>query len=72
MRSGWQVTPGWTRWDLGARYTQRLGAQMLVWRLGIDNVTDARAWKEAPYQFSNAYLYPLPPRTMQASVQLSY
>ena len=66
------ATPGWTRWDLGARYTQRLGAQMLVWRLGIDNVTDARAWKEAPYQFSHAYLYPLPPRTMHASVQLSY
>jgi iron complex outermembrane receptor protein len=61
-------TPGWTRIDLGARYTQRVGANTLVWRVGIDNVADRRAWQEAPFQFGHAYLYPLAPRTWHASV----
>ncbi|MEK8052513.1 TonB-dependent receptor [Ideonella sp. DXS22W] len=66
------ATPGWTRIDLGARYTQRLNAgTTLVWRLGVDNVADHRAWKEAPYQYGHAYLYPLAPRTWHASLQLA-
>lgn len=66
------ATPGWTRIDLGARYTHGFGAQTLVWRLGIDNVADRRAWQEAPYQFGHAYLYPLAPRTAHASVNLRF
>ncbi len=62
------ATPGWTRIDVGARVTQRVGEQTLVWRLGIDNATDRRAWQEAPYQFSHAYLYPLAPRTLHVSL----
>jgi iron complex outermembrane recepter protein len=62
------ATPGWTRIDLGARFTQRVGEQTLVWRLGLDNATDRRAWQEAPYQFGHAYLYPLAPRTVHASL----
>ncbi len=64
------ATPGWTRIDLGARFTQRIGEQTLVWRLGLDNATDRRAWQEAPYQFGHAYLYPLAPRTVHASLAL--
>jgi iron complex outermembrane recepter protein len=64
------ATPGWTRIDLGGRFKQRLGTQTLVWRLGIDNATDRRAWQEAPYQFGHAYLYPLAPRTAHASLSL--
>lgn len=64
------ATPGWTRIDLGARFTQRTGAQTLVWRLGLDNATNRRAWQEAPYQFGHAYLYPLAPRTVHASLSL--
>lgn len=66
------ATPGWTRIDLGARYTQRLGGQTLVWRVGVDNVADHRAWQEAPFQFGHAYLYPLAPRTWRASVLASF
>ena len=62
------ATPGWARIDLGARFTQRVGTQALVWRLGIDNAIDRRAWQEAPYQFGHAYLYPLMPRTLHASL----
>ncbi len=65
------ATPGWTRLDLGLRYRQQWGAQTLVWRAGIDNLADRRAWKEAPYQYDHAYLYPLAPRTAHASVQIT-
>ena len=62
-------TPGWTRWDLAARYTQKIGTTTIVWRAAIDNVADTRAWKESPYQFGHAYLYPLQPRTLSISAQ---
>lgn len=62
--------PGWTRWDGGLRWTQPWGARSLIWRLSIDNLTDRRAWREAPYQFDHSYLYPLAPRTWRASVEL--
>jgi len=64
--------PGWARLDLGARWRQTIGATALVWRVGVDNATDHRAWKESPYQFGHVYLYPLAPRTWRASVQASY
>jgi iron complex outermembrane recepter protein len=73
------ATPGWTRLDLGARYTQNLGTgngnglgRSLVWRAGIDNITNQRAWKEAPFQYGHAYLYPLAPRVFHASAALSF
>ena len=61
--------PGWTALDLGLRYAA--GASM-VWRLALDNATDARAWRESPYQFGHAYLFPLPPRALRASVTASF
>ena len=64
--------PGWTRFDLGARYTQRLGGTALVWRAGVDNLFDRRAWREAPYQYDHAYLFPLEPRTFHASVEAKF
>ncbi len=66
------ATPGWTRLDVGARYTQRLAGRTVVWRAGIDNLANRRAWQEAPYQYDHAYLYPLAPRTLHASAQLSF
>jgi iron complex outermembrane receptor protein len=66
------ATPGWTRIDLGLRYSQRLAGHAVVWRAGIDNLTNRRAWQEAPYQFEHAYLYPLAPRSLHASAQLSF
>ncbi len=64
--------PGWSRIDLGARWRQTVGAQTWVWRVGVNNATDRRAWKESPYQFGHAYLYPLTPRTWRASLQLGF
>jgi iron complex outermembrane receptor protein len=63
--------PGWSRLDLGGRWRQTLDGTTLTWRVGLDNATDRRAWKESPYQFGHAYLYPLAPRTWRVSVQAS-
>ncbi len=65
------ATPGWTRVDLSARYAARLAGLATTWRLGVDNVADQRAWKETPFQFGHAYLYPLPARQWHASVQVA-
>jgi iron complex outermembrane receptor protein len=64
--------PGWTRFDLGARYTQAVAGTTLLWRAGVDNVFDRRAWREAPYQYDHAYLFPLQPRTFHASVEAKF
>lgn len=65
-----QRIPSWTRLDLGARFEQPIGGrQMLVWRVGVDNATNRRAWRESPYQYEHVYLYPLAPRTWRASVE---
>ena len=61
--------PGWTRLDLGLRCSSSSAAARLIWRAGVDNVTDTRAWKESPYQFGHAYLFPLAPRTCALSLQ---
>ncbi len=63
-------TPGYTRVDIGARYETRLARTQWIWRGGIDNLFDQRAWREAPYQFGHAYLFPLTPRTLRLSVQV--
>ena len=62
--------PGYTRTDLAARYETRGSGTQWTWRAGIDNLFDQRAWREAPYQFGHAYLFPLAPRTLRLSVQV--
>ncbi len=62
--------PSVTKFDLGARYqTKSSTGTLWTLRAGIDNVFDRRAWRESPYQFSHAYLFPLEPRTLRVSLQ---
>ncbi len=61
--------PSWTRFDLGLVHQHRAAGTALTWRAGIDNLTDKRAWRESPFQFGHAYLYPLAPRTFRVSLQ---
>ncbi len=65
------ATEGWTRIDLGLRYAQTVAGTRWVWRAGIDNVANERAWKEAPFQFGHAYLYPLAPRTWRLALNVT-
>lgn len=62
--------PGWTRVDAGAEYRQKAGDTTLTWSAGISNLFDRRAWRESPFQYSHAYLYPLAPRTWRLAVQV--
>ncbi|MBF5003328.1 TonB-dependent receptor [Diaphorobacter caeni] len=41
--------PGWTVYDLGARYVTRLGNTQLTLRAMVKNVTDERYWKQGRY-----------------------
>ena len=62
--------PGFTRADVGLRYDARIANVAWIWRVGVDNVFDKRAWRESPYQFGHVYLFPQAPRTAWASVQV--
>jgi iron complex outermembrane receptor protein len=62
--------PGHEHVDIGARYQTQSRAGTLTWRAGIDNLFDERAWRESPYQFGHAYLFPLQPRTVRVSLQV--
>ena len=62
--------PGYTRLDAALRYDMRMGSSRWTWRAGVDNLADTRAWKDSPYQFGHAYLFPLAPRTWRASLQV--
>ena len=61
---------GYTQVALGARFETVRGDTRVTWRAGLDNAFDKRAWKESPYQFGHAYLFPLLPRTLRLSVQV--
>lgn len=63
---------GWTRWDLAARWRAELAEMPFTLRVGVDNLTDKRAWREAPYQFAHSYLFPLAPRTWRASASAAF
>ena len=62
--------PSWTVVDAGLRVLQTVGNQTWIWRAGIDNLANRRAWREAPWQFEHSYLYPLAPRTARASLEI--
>lgn len=65
--------PSWTRLDLAARYTiPTTGQTRTTLRAGIDNVTNERAWRESPFQYGHAYLYPLAPRTASVTAQVAF
>ncbi|HEV6966162.1 TonB-dependent siderophore receptor [Roseateles sp.] len=64
------AVPAWTVADAGLRYMQTAGQQTWIWRAAVDNLTNRRAWREAPWQFEHSYLYPLAPRTLRASLEV--
>ena len=64
--------PGWSRLDVSARLTQTTSRGRLTWRLGIENLMDARAWKEAPYQYGHVYLFPMAPRMFRFGLEWQF
>ena len=65
--------PGWSRLDVGWRW--RVAAsdgRIWTWSAGVDNLTDARAWRDTPYQFGHVYLFPLAPRTWRTALVVDF
>jgi iron complex outermembrane recepter protein len=64
--------PGYGVLDLSLRHDQKQpSGGVLTWRAGIDNALDRRAWRESPFQFGHAYLYPVAGRAFRVSVESS-
>ena len=63
--------PAWTRLDLGASYSTKIANTPTIWSFGVDNVMNKNYFKESPYQFGHAYLFPGAPRTARLSVQIA-
>ena len=65
--------PSWTRTDLSLRHTQSVAAgQAVTWRLGVSNLFDVQAWREASTSGGHTYLFPLMARTVTVSAQLDF
>lgn len=65
--------PSWTRTDLSLRHTQNVAAgQAVTWRLGVSNLFDVHAWREASALSGHTYLFPLMARTVTVSAQLDF
>ncbi len=71
LPDGTITLPAWTRLDASLRYERRMNGVETTWSLGIDNLTDRRHWREAPYQFGHVYLYPGAPRTVRMAFTAS-
>lgn len=64
--------PSWTRVDVGLKAQQRVDGTNLTWRLGVSNLFDKRAWREAPTLTGHIYLFPLAERTVTGSLQVDF
>lgn len=64
--------PGWTRFDLGARYGVALGDHQLTLRGRIDNVTDKNYWASVGGSPGYGYLTAGAPRTLGLSVSMDF
>lgn len=61
--------PASWQWDTALHWSPASAVPSLQVRLGIDNVTDRRYWREAPTQpWGATYLFPAQPRTYRVGV----
>ncbi len=64
--------PGWTRFDLGARYATDIKGHLVTVRGRIDNVADRDYWASSGGFPDNGYLVLGAPRTFTVSAQLDF
>lgn len=60
--------PAWTRLDLGVRYDMNLPVNNIVWRAGVENVTNERYWSSA----NGGYLTQGDPREVKVSMTVDF
>ncbi len=58
--------------DLGSRYSTRIGGYDTVVRLMVDNVFDKRYWRDAGEYLGDGYLFQGAPRTARVSASVSF
>ncbi|KJK06394.1 TonB-dependent siderophore receptor [Pseudomonas tussilaginis] len=58
--------------DLGSRYSTRIGGYDTVLRLMVDNVFDKRYWRDAGEYLGDGYLFQGAPRTARVSASVSF
>jgi iron complex outermembrane receptor protein len=63
-----QKVKPWTTLDLGVRYAMKVEKHDVVWRLGVDNVTNKSYWTSA----YGGYLIQGDPRTVKLSVAMDF
>jgi iron complex outermembrane receptor protein len=61
---------GWTRLDLGMRYSMKVNDQKVVWRAGVENVTNEKYW--ASVDNSGTYIVQGEPRTVKVSMSVDF
>lgn len=61
---------GWTRLDLGVRYSTKVNEQTLTWRANVENVTNEKYW--ASVDDSGAYITQSDPRTLKLSMTVDF
>lgn len=65
LPSSWQ-------WDSAARWESDTALGRQVVRLGVDNVTDRRYWREAPMApWGSIYLFPAAARTLRLGIEIT-
>jgi iron complex outermembrane receptor protein len=72
LADGSAAIPSWTRFDATVRYATRMAGSDVTWTVGVHNIADRRYWKESPYQFNHAYLYPGAPRTLRIALSAGF
>jgi len=60
----------YTTLDLGVRYSMKVQQNDLVWRVGVDNVTNENYW--ASVDNSGTYIYQGEPRTLKVSMSYDF
>jgi iron complex outermembrane receptor protein len=68
LPDGSLTLPAWTRLDVAFHYDRKIAGTDTRWTVGVDNVADRKYWRESPFQFGHAYLYPGAPRTLRVGV----
>jgi iron complex outermembrane receptor protein len=73
-----QFAPGYDLFDIGARFTSRIGQSAVTWRLAVNNLTNEQYWSTiAPSNLTGANTGNLlahlgSPRTVLASMTVAF
>jgi len=64
--------PGWTRFDVGARYLTEVAGKLVTLRARIDNLTNRNYWASVGGYPNNGYLVLGAPRTFTLSASVDF